>query len=316
MNKKITRRVALGTVIGGLVAAPFVASYFHKPKLPSSAFAKNWERVLAKTNIPIKKIEGAKSFATGFNLTTGMRFDYQTLSVNQIEGRVVEKLSPDLLPQFFFEIEGKVTTQDFSPDYKFCFDVAVDKNIVFKSDKMVNDETGRNYLLGANESSILSVALDKKNFQTMPIYDLPQSCFTLINLLNSPCSQSDTRQLGDRWETPRGENGYEYPLTCEIIGFAEIANRKTFELSLSRESNDFEKSYLAEILPDSPKFKPIREHYQKIEFKYVHKEIRYIDIETGITLYRTAYIHSDTRLIGTTKMSCIDGYTVDKFLFV
>jgi hypothetical protein len=317
MNKKITRRAVLGTVIGGLAVAPFVVHHFRKPKLPSSAFAKNWERVLSKTNIPIKKIEGVKSFVTGFNLTEGMHFDYQTLFVNQIEGRVVENLSPDLLPQFFFEIEGKVAVQDFLPAYKLCFDVAVDKNIVFQSsNRTVNDETGRNYLLGANENSIISVALDKKNFQTMPIYDLPRPCSALISLLNSQCSKSDTHKLGDRWETLRGENGYEYPLTCEIVGFAEVANRKTFELSISRESNDFEKSYLLELLPDSPKFAPIREHYQNIEFKYLHKETRYIDIETGVTLYRTAYIHSDTRLIGTTKISCIDGYTVDKFLFV
>jgi hypothetical protein len=48
MNKKITRRVVLGTVIGGLVAVPFVASRFRRHEQITDQFAEEWKRLVTR----------------------------------------------------------------------------------------------------------------------------------------------------------------------------------------------------------------------------------------------------------------------------
>ncbi|MDR2441577.1 MAG: hypothetical protein LBE12_19620 [Planctomycetaceae bacterium] len=53
MNKKITRRVVLGTVIGGLVAAPFVVSHFRHKEQITDEFAEEWKRLVISADAPI-----------------------------------------------------------------------------------------------------------------------------------------------------------------------------------------------------------------------------------------------------------------------
>ncbi|GHT09740.1 hypothetical protein FACS1894170_00820 [Planctomycetales bacterium] len=316
MDKRITRRVVLGTVIGGLVAAPFIMRSLKKQhKLPESEFAKEWRRALKESSLPVKDILHPNPFSTRFHLDEGRKLTFHNLSVNFCEGDIVESPSGETLPQWFSENESDFLVTKCSQN-KVELDVTVDKSLVFRLDKGANDKSVERFSLVIDGGAVSSVAINGGESTRMPVFDLPGSCTAVISALYNQCPERESCKLGDSWQTPAIANGYEYPLTCSVVNFVEVNGRDAFELAVLHKQDVFVKSPLLEMLPDSSKFDAVRKQFQPLEFRYFHKEKRYVDIETGLTLFRVVYKHDEVRQTGTMSESSIDGYCVDRCSFI
>ena len=87
MSNKVTRRVALGTLVGGLAGAAIVIRALNRrpsmqmPKATDGVnkeqlarFVAEWERCLKMVDVPIRKIDGPSTFTLDFRPKVGMHF--------------------------------------------------------------------------------------------------------------------------------------------------------------------------------------------------------------------------------------------------
>jgi hypothetical protein len=114
-KNKVTRRVAIGTAIGGIggiVAAPFViralkGRYDVEP--PEDTYVTDWQKCVNMLDVPIKNIDGPSTFALDCRPKVGAAFD--VISVSATYPRDAQELEYPQLPFQYTFVKGRVTVQ-------------------------------------------------------------------------------------------------------------------------------------------------------------------------------------------------------------
>ena len=102
-KKKVTRRAALATAVGGLAASPFVLHALRKPPLLGT-YEKEWMECLDVTKVAIKEARGVDTSSIAFVPPAGQTYRFAYLSASY-DGQL-EPLAPDRVPAMFSFMEG------------------------------------------------------------------------------------------------------------------------------------------------------------------------------------------------------------------
>jgi phosphotransacetylase len=111
MNKKITRRVVLGTVIDGLAVAPFVVSHFRHKEQITDKFAEEWKRLVMSVDAAIAVVPN-DSIKIADGLVSTNKVDFVSLAgfYQGTAPRVMPKKTTDIvafIPDYFM-IKGNL----------------------------------------------------------------------------------------------------------------------------------------------------------------------------------------------------------------
>jgi hypothetical protein len=315
-KKKITRRVAIGTVIGGLVAAPFVVRRFRsKHDVPESAGLKAWKRCFKETTLepaPIPVLQ-EKDFPLSFRLKEDEKMSMWMVFASFSDKRNQNQISANTLPLWFTEQNAKLSSVPI-PQVGNQIGLSVSDSVryywsILHTEPEVQETPP--FALVVDKQSLQKIVLADQKVYNMPQFDLPPSVLEFYGTVLFGLPDIDGCKKGFRWVS---KEIYEYPVSCEVVNVVNINKREVAEVDVECKPSGFAKHALLNILPNDPKYKPFIEQYSKLEFQYSHSGKLFIDIQTGLVLYHRYSNTIESRIAKSDDVTVISSFCAGKLL--
>jgi hypothetical protein len=313
MNKKITRRLALGTVIGGLVAAPFVLRHLRiNRSIPESAYMKTWRECLTKAlSVPVlTKVNPLHDFPLSFRLNKEEGQMKSWTLFGSFQGEVSE-VSSETVPIWFTEQKTDFHIKELSPA-KSQLGLFVPKTEwVHRSrdSQDIKHQEAVSFGFILDKQSPVKVLLDNGTVYDLPKFDLPMPVATLVNAATFSLPGREVCDVGTCWSVPTSLC-YEYPVDCKVVSLAKWGKREVVEVEVMYSPLNFGRCAVLDMIPNEPHFKPFRDQYANLEFRYRHLGKILVDVSTGITVY-----HCYTNMIETRDSRGKDGASITSSFF-
>jgi hypothetical protein len=311
MNKKVTRRVALGTVavgLGGLVAAPYIISSLksrYKNNLSQSrkdkkekikvVFNQDWGYLTKALNVPITEIDGPKKFTLNYNLENNLKFNVLSLQAtyNKLSHPAVYPQPPYLYTIVFGEMYS------ISPIVNNKPALFVKANNYFSKsvDAAFVNKVGECIIVPGNDN-LLFFEMANGVPKEIPMAKVNVSCLPLAEVLDDAYPTGKELTKGMKWVIPETST-YYVELPFSIVGFAEVAGRQTVKMSAERHLNNQKvQEYMTKEIQAGGKFEKERGNTVDVD-KEVQRSIqrvikggttmdfaitKYVDLTTGIVI--------------------------------
>jgi hypothetical protein len=334
MDKKVTRRVALGTVavgLGSAVAAPYIISALkgsYKANSPvGGRYEKEWESVVKMLSIPIQETSGPETFTLDYMPQTGTEF--RMIAINASYGVRPNPEEYPAAPLSFETTAGKVALISAIEDSKPTLSIKAD-NTITKAKYLTRPEeqTGGECIAVLKDDSIDGMNLFKMIRgapKKLSLSEVNYGCLMIARGLKCNYPMGKALAKGVKWIIPEtSDNCVELP--CKIVGFAKVAGRDTAKIQAERQltnSQDIER-YLTLLMKRNIELEKAQnsnfdvEAFMKRNIKQAIKDewtqsfliIAYIDLQTGIPIRQQSktvtYLHKgkkkDTSGISITQL--------------
>lgn len=252
MNKKVTRRAAIGLGIGGVTAAPFIIRALTRkysadisgkgweevPLPPDAVVGKNpdygtiWKRDLRLVNTPTKKIGGPSTFQLNYKPEVGATYRLVFLNAAYSKQGGPSAKFPGA-PTYYIFVEGLITPVPPIVDDKPALSITQAK-IVARS-LMISgaEESGGNCVVVKQDGSFDYYQLEQGSPHKVPRAQVSPACSVLGSQLAFDYPRGKPLSIGAIWplSTAALETGLEasdkIDLNCRVLGFAEVAGRRT-----------------------------------------------------------------------------------------
>jgi hypothetical protein len=289
MNSMMTRRALLGTVIGGLVVAPFAMRYFRKKgsnniELSSGYFeyCQAWESRFNQINFNEKKINGQKEFDAFVDFPNNKKYQLYTLSA-QFSSKQ-PKLSTTTIPEWFGYISGSVVSDKLSSN-----------NLTLQGNKY---EYYYPTVAQIKPCGIRTIINNNGNFvfdDKEERFDL--SCHSLFPAFYYPYPSNENLFIGKKWENPKGSI-YGFSTSNKIVGFSEIANCQTFKIHVTGKNSSLEnqRSFGAfTVTTDTSGKETIVDITDQCNLVSTLNATIYVELSTGLVVRHESLLASETK---------------------
>jgi hypothetical protein len=291
MDKKVTRRAAIGSIIGGMVAAP-VAYYFLKGRdtaKPQGKFEREWADIVKIFDLPIKEIDGPTSFTLDYKPQVGTK--YRVISLLAGYGGNAHLAEYPQLPEIYFITTGQITGMSQTIENRQPILVNAEKHKTRRKDYF-KEEPGAICMVvprkDSNGMDYFEVAQGAP--KKIPFKKVNSACMDLASGLAIDYPKRKELVKGMKWKIPRtSDSYYEYP--CEIIGFAEVAGKETVKITIEKNlSNQDMLEWISWGIQQEKEEKEREswKEYQKIVVKEEQTRaiqiISYVDMKMGLNV--------------------------------
>jgi hypothetical protein len=231
VDKKITRRVVLGTTIAGLVAGPFIIRALKKDKeLPDSAFSKQWKKHQKIINFP--RFVRDDSVITDSGLFLNFPAEQKKLNMVAVtaisnDGSFSDTQDASSLPDVFTYTVGEIQidTMKDNGQYKGCPMIQgnlSDMTVFARAQENAVEKAPPHFsflLDGLKRFSISNGEVEKNE---MP-YDLSG-----ITCMSLPLEFPLKTELRKRtlWQGGAWTNNYNIPLQFNVVGAGRLGDKK------------------------------------------------------------------------------------------
>jgi len=228
MDKRVTRRAVLGTIVGGLAVAPFVIRTMRRSKsldIPLSEYEIEWQKYYQQTQVPIENCEGPSSITLANRFDSGQKISHlQLISTYDSDDFPI---LPSGIPSFsgvqlgeyhIEEVGSRLFLQDKT--IRHC-DATPWKQIPLVP-------TGTEFLYVVEGGSLTPAIKDSDGvIRTDP------ALWTKSGYRYFYFPFMGTVTMGQSWQV-EAENGLRDRTTFTLEGFALIAERKTAKITFSQ----------------------------------------------------------------------------------
>jgi hypothetical protein len=302
MDKKVTRRVALGTVavgLGSAVAAPYIISALkgrYKANLPvGGRYEKEWESVVKTFDLPIKEISGPETFTLDYKPQVGTKS--RVVSLDASYETVSDSLIYPQPPHHYYLSEGSISS--ISPIIDSLPAILIKAEKMISSDRTLHkDKRGCESILVPTKGEIAFYEREGGVPKMIPLAKVNSSCYNLGTSIIFYYPIEKTLAIGSKWTTPITiVRSVELP--CEIVGFNMIAGRETVKMVADKHLNNQEVQQYTKL-----QFQQIQEIDKQRGNKYnIDQELKanlqkvvaekttmafsviaYVDIKTGLVI--------------------------------
>jgi len=292
VDNKVTRRVAIGTIIGGVVAAPFVIYAWkvsRTVKPPRGKFQKEWADMVKTLDVPIKEIDGPSTFTLDFRPQVGMKF--RAISLDAIYEEDSYLAEYPQLPEFYIISNGQVKAISPIVGNKPALLVTAEKQTVRARNYFKEEPGGECVVVPKKDNDGVDYyeaghGAPKK----IPIEKVNRACMNLGSSLAFNYPIGKTLAKGMKWTIPRTANNSQ-ELPCEIVGFAEVAGRETAKMMVERHLNNQEiqdriNGYIQQEKEEKQRtsWKTYLERIIKEERTEIIYITSYVDLKTGLNV--------------------------------
>jgi len=293
MDKKMTRRVALGTIIGGVAAAPFVyyalkSRYEVKPLRPK--FQKAWANVIKMFDVPIKEHSGPATFTLNYKPHIGAKF--RVISLYTFYNERSYPAEYPQAPQIYTFTNGQVTV--ISPIVK---DMPA---LLIRADNQTRN--GRDYhSVELGGECVVEPRKDSDEIdyfeaghgtpQKIPTEKVNFACMDLASGLMSYYPKGKALTKGMKWSVPKTS---DYPFEdqpYEIVGFTNVAGIETIKIVYEGQWSNPEiqdrlnwRIKQAKEENDRTRLKQFLKSIIEDEQTRVSHSAAYIDLKTGLNV--------------------------------
>lgn len=342
ISNKVTRRIALGTIAGGLGGAALVlralkgkyeidlpqgsnsvseSEHYYKtvgrPTLQdigAGDYAEEWNHYVNTVNVSIKAIGGPSSPTLRFKPQAG--FDFQVLSVSASYDYRNGNAEYPLPPTSYNVMNGRVTSIEPIKDGRLA--------LLIRTEYAISKSQHHRQELPNGECIVVPYN------GTRDYYELVQStpqrreksqvnipCALLGGRLTFRYPEGTTVARGTKWINPKKADA-DGGLSCEVVDFAEVAGRQTIKIVAEKQSSyepalalvavDATQQHSQEQLDKrmkqlSEEAKKDRASEKALETVHV---TAYVDLATGITLRQESTI-TDQGLTTVVVTQVLDG---------
>jgi hypothetical protein len=297
-KKKITRRAAIGLLIGAGLGAPFLIWFVRNKRryvLPEiTEMENNWNMSYEKI---VPNVVSVNSVSRGQFITdtnTSIRYEmlipiYSDLSVNTGKNQ-------QSVPDSFMKKEGVahfVTIDGVTILSGQDRDVNV---VTYGKKEEFPKEEWAFAIRGSNKGNVVPVLLDMNNVKNMAWEQDPQSYTNMLTyysdfLIDSP---RDEVIVGDEWKIMRPFSGdFWGKATRCCSGICDIAGQKTFKITTSQHLDVDSLLQLSNFVLAQITDKTLRDQIQseaknveRLKYRMTVNNISYFDTQTGILVFR------------------------------
>lgn len=239
MDRKLTRRAVIGSIVGGAVAAPFIIQHL-RPKsdeTPSAPpgqtkgnydYAAEWTRRLATTNTPIKQITLQRA-TVGSDPGIGQEYLVRSVYASYDEGSNPRSF-PEA-PRYYTAAEGRVSSVSPIVNNHATLLIAADRQVVVTQHSFDQRAGDKCYLvLGSAEADYYHMGPSAP--QKLPAPKVNPVCDVLGRNIwfEAP---PESLERGTTWTLPETSR-YSLELTCSVAGFVRVAGRDTARIEVER----------------------------------------------------------------------------------
>ncbi len=267
MNNEIKRRTFLGTVIGTLAVMPFGMRYFRgkKTALPHGNFGANFGEELQKyqamVNVPVRPIDGPASVSLPLQPVVGSEMKYVLFSPSHLPDEISQATGNE--PDAFTVREGWIYVDKTPSDQTVI--LGGDERFCVCSPRYTDERDTAEFALLLQDGKLLPA----KEKGTPADSNRDTQFQHLLALQDVP----NELKIGTKWQSRSGRlKPFDFPTSYEVVGFAEIAGRKTVDIRFSAQIPN------VAGLPGVNKKQPGKGE----SMTNTHSGHAYFDLETGL----------------------------------
>jgi hypothetical protein len=242
MDKKVTRRVAIGTIIGGVVAAP-VAYYFLKggetAKPSGPKYQKAWANTVKLFDVPIKEIDGPATFTLNYRPKVGEKFRMISLYASYNE-----RSYPDEYPEppYIYDFtSGQVTAITSIVKDMPALLIRAEKQTSNGRDYHKDEPCGECIVVPRKDNDDVEYfEAGQGTPKKIPLEKVNYACMNLAVGLTCYYPKGKALTKGMKWSYPKTA---DYPFEeapYEIAGFANVAGKETVKIVVDGHNNNQE----------------------------------------------------------------------------
>lgn len=239
MQNKVNRRIALGSIVGGLAGTVAILQTLKSwyPALPDDRrkYVADWERNLKLVDVPIKEMDGPSTFVLDYKPQVDMKFRAACLYASY------EQEDYPKPPNFHSIADGQLTVR--SPivgDRSALLVASREDQTFFTTRESKKKPTGECFVVPKIVDGLFDgfsyYAIDDTSKELLPA-DVNSSCCILANAVMFNYPPGRTLVKGAKWTVPENLS-HSVELPCEVVGFAEIAGRKTAKVFAEQRLDD------------------------------------------------------------------------------
>lgn len=239
-NSKVSRRLALGSALAGVVGASAIVRALQRrydvelpdggvgSYLESPAYCKGWEDDLKLVNVPMKEIKGPARFTLDRTAPVGTEF--RMVSLDPMYNDTVSPVKYPETPSGYSVTEGKGKLISTSIG-------GYPAMLIRAGELGLRNPVGETKQPGGE---IVAVSRDgvvnyfePSNLKPLQISEKHNACLSLSAILAFEYPKGRVLSKGSKWTTPRSEKSTGQ-LDCEVVGFFDVAGRETAKVACVR----------------------------------------------------------------------------------
>ncbi|MCE5301654.1 MAG: hypothetical protein LLF97_00935 [Planctomycetaceae bacterium] len=300
-SNKVTRRVALGSIAGGLAGTAAVLQVLKsKYRVPvadidDSPYAKEWASCLKMTEVPIDRTSGPSSVTLHFKPPVDERLRVVNFNAHYDAGR--SRAVYPQAPLHYFVATGEVTAIPSVIDNKPALLVVAEKKAIH-SRRYEDKKPGGKCIFVPHNGDFDCFEAGVHPPKKLPLGKVNYTCVLLASSLMFDYPVGKPLAAGTKWTIPETAE-FRFAMPCEIVGFAKVAGRQAIEISAERHLNNQEvRHYVIRSYEWNKKIEKergsnfdvdavlAREMKRVVESQQtqVHRLRYYVDVQTGIVL--------------------------------
>jgi hypothetical protein len=236
MQNKVSRRVALGTIAGGLGGAALVLHALRGRfgnGLPHSKYLSEWEECVKQLDVRITELSGPARVAINCRPTFGDRF--RVVCVKASYWQTPHPVEFPELPFFYSKACGAVVVLPSIVHSRPAFSInAEDLVTKFGDNRKGRLKPGGECIVVPNNGIREYFARPNGVAKKLRWPEVNEACIEVASGITFPYPEAKPLSKGTKWAIPESSD-FAVELPCEVIGFAEVAGRKAVKVSARRD---------------------------------------------------------------------------------
>jgi hypothetical protein len=269
MQNKVTRRIALGSIVGGLAGTALVlrslkGRYNITVPHDNKEYVTDWGKYVKMVDVGIKEIEGPATFTLNYQPQIGTGFRVVGIRASYSDAESAKYPQP---PRCYTFAEGSAAVIPAVMNDSPALLISTDKQGA-QGRTFGEKRTAGKYILVPRRGGVDYFQVDRGAPQRVPSASVAIACAELGSLLWFDYPQQKTLSEGFKWITSRtSDNALE--LACEVVGFAEVAGRQAAKISAgpTKALDEMGATYHIVCYVDLKTGLPVRQEWRRVVCK-------------------------------------------------
>lgn len=234
-SSKVTRRIAIGSIAGGIAATPFVLRAL-KGRYPTSApssqeYEKEWEEMVRMLSVPIQETPDRTSCVLKIKAYEGMSFRVLHVFADYEESSRASTYPQS--PDFYITSDGTLTSVSPVVAHAPALLLSANRNATHCRIAPTTDEPAAEYILVPNDGYYDFYQPGASRPTILPLGKIDLTCLLIADSISRFLPKGEELVLGTKWVVPE-TSSYCVELPFEIAGFAKLAGRESVKIVAER----------------------------------------------------------------------------------
>jgi len=299
-KRKLTRRVILGSLAGGLGGAALILHTLkgrYRVAMPDrrKEYTAEWSKYVKALDLSVEDIDGPSTFTLDCKPTVGTKF--QVLSITAMYHRSGYPLKYPEAPGMYLIYDGEVEVVPPIVEKRPALSITA-TGLVKTPDSRESIPPGKCIFVPRNGGEEGFFEVDNGAPRKLSASKINSACAEIGGVIKFDYPKDTVLTKGAHWVIP-ATSGLGLELACEVVGFAKIIGRNTAKIAAERYLNNQDVQQF--VVSNTERAKTLQENrdndlqldqHMKEELDQVISEkstrtyqfAAYVDLQTGITL--------------------------------